>query len=95
MNIPNLPRMDTPLTINSQDGRGTIHPDWYKYFSQMTNELQINQSEEGTQIPKQNTANIAKIQANVFTPRFVYNETTQKPMVWVNGAFENITTAAP
>jgi len=93
MNIPNLPRMDTPLTINDQMGRGTIHPDWYKYFSQLTNELQINQSEEGTSIPQKNTADIAKIQANIFTPRFIYDEQAQEPKVWVNGVFKTITTS--
>lgn len=88
MNIPNLPHNSTPLVTSD----GMIHPDWYSFLTQVTNEMQINLSEEGTQIPKQSTANIAKIQSNLFSPRFVYNETTQKPMVWVNGAFENITT---
>lgn len=94
MNIPNLPRATTPLTITMMgSSEGTIHPDWYKYFSQLTNELQINQSEEGTSIPQKNTADIEKIQANIFTPRFIYDEQAQEPKVWVNGVFKTITTS--
>lgn len=94
MNVPNLPGMGTPLTVTDPaTGHGHIHPDWYKYFTQLTNELQVNMSEEGTSIPQQNTANIAKIQNNIFTPRFIYDEQAQEPKVWVNGVFKTITTS--
>lgn len=89
MNIPNLPHMTTPMVVSS----GHIHPDWYKYFMLITNELQINQSQEGTSIPMQSTNNIAKIQSNLSTPRFIYDSDLNVPKVWVNGVFKTITTS--
>lgn len=89
MNIPNLPHMQTPVVLPT----GHIHPDWYKYFMLLTNELQINQSEEGTSIPQQTTNNISLIEANLSTPRFIYDSDLQVPKVSVNGVFKTITTS--
>lgn len=89
MNIPNLPHSTTPLV--TMDGK--IHSDWYKWFMLITNELQINQSQEGTSIPVQPTSKIALIQANLQTPRFIYDRDLQVPKVSVNGIFKTITTS--
>ena len=89
MNIPNLPHAMTPLVMNG----GNIHPDWYKFFMLLTNELQINQSEEGTSIPMQPTSNISMIQANISTPRIIYDSTLNVPKISVNGLFKTITTS--
>lgn len=89
MNIPNLPHMSTPLVTIS----GHVHPDWYKYFMLMTNELQLNQSEEGTTIPQQSTENISKIESNITVPRIIYDSNTNTPKISVNGVFKTITTS--
>jgi len=89
MNIPNLPHISTPLTV---DG-GRIHDDWYKYFNQLTNELQINVSQEGTSIPEQTTLNINNIEAKLKTPTLIYDSDLNIPKISVNGVFKTITTS--
>ena len=88
MNVPNLPHPMTPVILQS----GHMHPDWYKWHMLVTNELQINQSEEGTSIPMQSTSNIAMIEANITTPRFIYDTDLNVPKVSVNGVFKTINT---
>lgn len=80
--------MSTPVVTST----GHMHPDWYKWHMLVTNELQINQSEEGTSIPTQTTSNIAKIEANIKTPRFIYDTDLNVPKVSVNGVFKTIST---
>jgi predicted RNA methylase len=89
MNIPNLPHMSIPITLSS----GQVHPDWYKYFNQLTNELQINVSQEGTSIPAQSTSNISSIEANLKTPTLIYDSDLKVPKISVNGVFKTITTS--
>ncbi len=89
MNIPNLPHMMTPIVMPT----GHVHPDWYKYFMLLTNELQINQSEEGTSIPTQSTNNIAKIQTKLMRPTIIYDSDLEIPKISVNGVFKTITTS--
>lgn len=89
MNVPNLPHMMTPLTMPS----GHIHPDWYLYFTQLTNEMQTNLSQEGTSIPSQSTNNILKIQNGLQSPKIIYDSDLEVPKISVNGIFKTITTS--
>lgn len=89
MNIPNLPHIMTPLSMPN----GQIHPDWWRYFDQLTNELQINQSEEGTVIPSKSTSDISLIQSNINNIRIINDSTLNVPKISVNGVFKTITTS--
>lgn len=88
MNIPNLPHQMTPITTES----GLMHPDWYKYFMQLTNEMQINQSQEGSVIPEQKTSDILKIQTKLNGPTLIYDSDLNVPKISVNGVFKTIST---
>lgn len=87
MNIPNIPHQSTPLLSD-----GNMHPNWYLYFSQLTDQLQQNVSQEGTGIPKQSTANISRIEAANPTPRIIYDSDLDLGKIAINGVFKTIAT---
>lgn len=89
MNIPNLPHVSIPLVTAT----GHIHPTWYQWFTQTNNEMQVNQSQEGTTIPMQSTANISTIENSSPTPRFVYDQDLNTVKVAINGVFKTVTTS--
>lgn len=91
MNIPNLPSIMVPLI--HQDNKNQMHPSWHLFFSQLLQELQANLSQQGINIPQQNTANISTIQLSNPLPSFVTNSDTGEPYVAINGVFKKITTS--
>lgn len=89
MNIPNLPPPNQPL----HDQNGNIHPAWYYFLSQITQEMQNNLSQEGIKIPMQPTANISKIQTISPDPSFIYDSNLHTVKVAINGVFKTVQTA--
>lgn len=88
MIIPNLPHPTDPLV----DKNGIITDTWYLFFQQMVQELQVNLSQEGLNIPSQKTSDISKIQSNSPSPCFISNKDTGDAYVLVKGIFEKIST---
>ena len=91
MNIPNLPSITVPLI--HQENKEQMHPSWHLFFSQLLQELQNNLSQQGINIPQQNSGNISIIQSSKPLPSFVVNSDTGQPYVAINGVFKQITTS--
>lgn len=89
MNVPNLPHIDEPITLNGKN----INPQWYRAIEQLFTQLQQNLSEEGLSVPQQSTGNISILQASTPKPSILYNKETHQPLISVNGVYKVIQTS--
>ena len=89
MNIPNLPHFSIPVVTSD----GGMHTTWYQYFTQLNNELQANQSQEGNYVPLQSTANISSIESKSPLPNFLYDSDLNVLKVAINGVYKTVTTS--
>lgn len=89
MNVPNLPNPSVVLT----ESTGHMSDHWYKFFTQLTTQLQQNISQEGLGVPQQSTSNISILQAATPKPSIVYNSDTHEPLISVNGIYKVIQTS--
>lgn len=60
------------VLINKDDGM--LSPDWNIYFAQLTQQLQVNFSNEGITLPSQDTANIANLVTTNLTTHNLNNK---------------------
>lgn len=89
MNVPNLPDIRVPVSIDS----GHMNPAWHMFFSQLIQQMQGTLSQEGLHIPQQAKTDIAKIESGSPLPSFVTEKETGDVYVAINGVFKKITTS--
>ena len=87
--------MKIPNFSNSKivDKNGHLTDEWRHTLEQLFNELQQQMSDEGHIMPSQNAATVAKLDGDVTKSGAVlYNETTKKAMVNIDGTLKEIQT---
>jgi len=87
--------MKIPNYINEKfvDKNGHLTEPWGHVLEQLFNELQQRMSDEGHIMPSQDATNVAKLDGDVTKAGAVlYNETTKKAMVNIDGTLKEIQT---
>ncbi len=86
MNIPNF--------IDSQvvDKDGKLTDTWKQILSQLFAQLQGGLSEEGILVPQQKTENINLLTGEKNYGKLIYDSSTNKLKINLNGTFKTITT---
>lgn len=73
---------------------GHLTEEWRHVLEQLFNELQQQMSDEGHIMPSQNATNVAKLDGDPNKKgALIYNETTEKALVNINGTLKEIQTS--
>lgn len=85
MMIPNVPSAAF-IDPNTKD----ISSTWRFFFEQLVAQLQANNSDEGTKIPKQSAANVTALNNTKSTNNLLVNNDTGDLLFNKNGTFKTV-----
>lgn len=86
MNIPNF------LNEKIADENGYLTEPWKHVLEQLLNELQTQMSNESHIVPSQPTSNITQLNVSKYTGGLLYDETTKKLNINLDGTFKEVLT---